>query len=308
MSDHVSEITALTTQLSNDNLALWSDEKKQSFVDTFDARIRVARYILIETADKIFEKALGKHFISEKHRKGLPDKFAVTPSDLWDVTKDRYGYQNHESIGGRPHEELDTIADERAGEIIDQLPRLNDAVRILSPAVSLMIEKKTKLLAKGKEIFTAAEELAGSIDMADLDQDMTLAKFRQMVKDREKKRLSLLSKLDEIGTEGNELESKINKFLYDGLPGLSDAVIKVINDYIDRAAGFSGLNRRVGEQVKFGDSEAAMEMLKTFEKDEVKISTDIKAQFDAALQALKVAAKKGLGAGRAKTLSLKAKN
>jgi hypothetical protein len=166
-----------------------------------------------------------------------------------------------------------------------------------------MIEKRNKLLAKGKDLLKQAEELAGSLDMDDLDQEMTIASFRAMVKEREKKRAALLSKLDEVGDEGRSLDSRINKFLYDGLPGLSDAVIKVINDYLDRAVGFSAMNRRVGEQVQFGDSEAAMEMLKTFEKDEAKISSDIKAQFDKALDDLKLAAKKALAAPRQKKLA-----
>jgi hypothetical protein len=102
----------------------------------------------------------------------------------------------------------------------------------------------------------------------------------------------LIAKLDEIGKEGQSLDSRINKFLYNGLPGLSDAVIRVVIEYIERYTGFSALNRRVAEQVKFGDSEAAMEMLRTFEKDEVKVSSDIQGQFDAALDALKVAAKR----------------
>jgi hypothetical protein len=113
----------------------------------------------------------------------------------------------------------------------------------------------------------------------------------------------LLTKLDDIGDEGRTLDSKINKFLYDGLPGLSDAVIKVVKEYAERAAGFSALNRRVAEQVQFGDSEAAMEMLKTFEKDEVRISGDVKMQFDKAMEALRLAGKKGLPASRLKKLT-----
>ena len=59
------------------------------------------------------------------------------------------------------------------------------------------------------------------------------------------------------------MDTGIRAFLYHGLPGLFDAVVKVVNDYMERATAFSALNRRVGEQVQFCDSEAALEMLAT---------------------------------------------
>lgn len=295
------EINALALQLSTDNLATWSDEKRKSFTETFDARVRVARYLLYRTAIYVAQKAKEKHFISDKHDRQFPNHWQSIPDELYDRKPGSYYHEN--AVGGRDLQELEVIARERADEIIKQLPGLTDAVRILSPEVGQMIEKRSKLLAKGKQLLEEAEGLAGSLDMDDLDQEMTIAAFRAMVKDREKKRASLLSKLDDVGEEGRALDSRINKFLYDGLPGLSDAVIKVIKDYLDRSLGFSAMNRRVAEQVQFGDSEAAMEMLKTFEKDEATISSDIKAQFDQALDELKVAAKKGLATSRLKKLA-----
>lgn len=303
MLDQTQEITRLTQKLATDNLALWSDEKRKTFVDTFDARVRVARFILLITAEQVVEKATSKHYISAKHLKSIKgyQAFGETfnSKDLLDPSK---SWNDPKTVGDRPIKELTDIAKERADEIISHLPRLNDAVRIISPEVSKMIEQRAKLLEKGKELVEQTSELAGSIDMDDLDQGMTLEAFRKMIKDREKKRMALLTRLDEIGEEGSLLDGKINKFLYDGLPGLSEAVIRVVNEYMDRATGFSSLNRRIAEQVHFGDSEAAMQMLKTFEKDEATISDDIKAQFDNALNALKLAAKKGLSTRRTKKL------
>jgi hypothetical protein len=300
------DITALTAQLSNDQLSTWSEDKKATFVKTFNDRIRVARFILLATARQIVNKAKDRHFISDKHIKPLKDSWCSTPEDLFEP-QGAYGtpsYQNYRKfVGGRPTTELEAIAALRASDIINQLPGLNEAVRIISPEVALMIEKRSKLLKRGKELFEESEGLTGPLDMDDLDQTMTLATFRENVKLREKQKLALLSKLDDIGDEGRSLDTKIDKFLYDGLPGLSDAVIKVVKEYVERSAGFSALNRRVAEQVQFGDSEAAMEMLKTFEKDEVRISGDVKAQFDAAMEALKLAGKKGLSAGRQKKLA-----
>ena len=297
-----SSVLALTQQLATDNLALWSDDKRKLFVDTFADRIKVARFILIATANEVLEKALGRHFISNKHlrradglEKNHRDVYtAFFPEDIYDRTG---GNTYHQIVGGRPIDELHTIASARAMEIIDQLPSLNDAVRVISPAVAKQIEERAKLLAKGKLLMEEAEALSGPVDMEELDQDMTLAAFRQAIKDREKSRIKLLNRLDEVGEEGGVLDSKINKFLYDGLPGLSDAVIKVIKDYLERATGFAGLNRRVSEQVQFGDSNAAMEMLKAFEKDEVSVSSDIKAQFDQAMEILRLSVKGKLGIG-----------
>jgi hypothetical protein len=299
-------IQALTAQLTSDALATWSDDKRKLFTDTFDARIRTARYILIKTAAHVAYKGKEKHFISDKHLNALPKYWNHTGDELNDKNTTGSYHSNH-TIGGRPTPELDLIAVDRAMEIINTLPQLNEAVRIISPEVSAMIEKRSKLLAKGKLLLTEAESLAGHLDMEDFDQNMTIAAFRASIKDREKKRTSLLNKLDDIGAEGGQLDSRINKFLYNGLPGLSEAVIKVISDYVDRAAAFSGLNRRVAEQVQFGDSDAALELLKGFEQDEVKVSTDVKAQFDAALEVLKLAGKKKLGTGsKQKLLTRKA--
>jgi len=87
------------------------------------------------------------------------------------------------------------------------------------------------------------------------------------------------------------------------LPGLSEAVVKLITQYTDKATAFSALNRRVAEQVQFGDSEAALSMLKSFEKDEATVSSEVREQFDQALEALKAAAKAGAGLNRIKKLT-----
>ena len=300
--DHTSEITALTQQLTMDNLALWSDEKRKSFVETFEARIKAARYILLKTAEFVARTAKTRHFISDKHmRGGIPKDgdwittgvLDTSPGNHWDTIY---------KAGGRPCSELDQIAKERAQAIVDTLPKLADAVRIISPEIGKLIEKRDRLLDKGKDLMAKSEELSANLNMVDLDQDMTIGEFREMVKQREKERLALIHKLDEIGIEGREYDNRINKFLYEGLPGMSDAVVKVIKDYLERSTAFTTLNRRVAEQIQFGDSEAALEMLKTFEKDEISISTDIKAQFDAALDALKLAAKKKLPTKQVKRL------
>jgi len=54
------------------------------------------------------------------------------------------------------------------------------------------------------------------------------------------------------------------------------------------------MNRRVNEQINFGDSVTALEILKGFEKDELKISDEIEASFKKAMETLKLAGSKKL--------------
>ena len=144
------------------------------------------------------------------------------------------------------------------------------------------------------------EEMAGSYSLADVDQKMTIGEFRKGVRDRDRKRAALSRQMNDMGQTGIELDNQINKALYLGLPGLSDAVIKVVADHLERAVAFDQTTRRVTEKVLFGDSEAAMELLKGFERDEVTVSDNIKAEFSAAMLKL------GIAAGK-KTRQLKAK-
>ena len=47
-----------------------------------------------------------------------------------------------------------------------------------------MIDRRAKVLAKGKEVLEEAEGLGGEIDMDDLDQSMTLGDFQAFLKER----------------------------------------------------------------------------------------------------------------------------
>jgi hypothetical protein len=243
--------------------------------------------------------AKTKHFISGKHIKaaGLPDHWDYDP--LMDrhyihsaSTIERVYAHTAYAIGGRSQEELNGIVKENGEQIIRQLPNLTEAVRVINPDIAKLIVRRDSLLEEGKKLLEATKEVSGQIDMADIDQEMTIANFRTAIKEREKKRLALLNEMDEIGREGNTLSDKINKFLYEGLPGLSEAVIKVITDFMDRSTALEGFSRRVSEQVMFGDSDTALELLKSFEKDEVNVSVEIKAQFEEALSKLKLVGKK----------------
>jgi hypothetical protein len=228
------QVMSLATTLSEDSLSNWDDAKRKDFADTFEKRVRAAQYILVTTGNTIFTRAKEMQFLSSKHQSEFPS-YVVTASSLLDVRerlKNQNGYEVYQpsTVGGRPISELDAIAKARAEEILQNLPPLKTAVKILDPTIARMIEKRDNLLDLGKKIMTEAEEVTGPVDMEDYDQNATVGQFRAAMKAREVKRVRLLEKLDEIGNEGHALDKKINKFLYSGLPGLSKAVMAAVLD------------------------------------------------------------------------------
>jgi hypothetical protein len=299
-------------QLQNAQISTWSEEKKKDFVETFEQRSKAARYILERTAELILRRARDRHYISDKHVTPYPqigardgfgwDRSCFVSPNLFDTRAVPNGYNNGSTIqrtgtvGGREIPQLDKIAEERAKLILDELPQLRDAVKIIDPDTAEKMDTRDKLLKQGQQIADQlTEEFSEPIsakDYAKKNPKATVTEFLDFLKSWDKKRKSLLAKLEEIGTEGSEIADEINKQLYKGLPGLSDAVVKVAKEHLDRSLALDEMQRRVGEKVKFGDSEAALELLKHFESDEVSISEDVRSQFRAAMAKLQLAGKK----------------
>jgi septation ring formation regulator EzrA len=205
-------------------------------------------------------------------------------------------------VGGREISGLDEIVHQRVNEILSNLPPLSKAVRIIDPDTAAMIDKVEKLKAQGQKLKDEVDEVSQPIIMAEVDQKMSVGEFRSLVKEREQKRKALLMKMQEIGKEGSQLEEIVYKKLYKGLPGLSDAVVDIAKTHLDRSTALDTMSRRVEEQVKFGDSETALQLLQHFEKDEVAVSEKVHAQFQEALEKLKLSVKKGRTAKVAKEL------
>jgi len=272
------------------DIHLWKDEKRKDFVGLFVQRVDAAMYILRLTACEIAHTAKDRLFIGE-----IPIKVdAVSDYDH------RVGYRtwkNPGSIGGRTLDELGTIASERAEAIINELPPIKKALEILDKDILDKMTRKENILAKLKSLRTKIEEYSQPICMADLDQKMTIGEFRKLVKDTTKERQRLFREMDELAEEGNGLNYEIHKKLYKGIPGLREAIESVINQHIDRATALGETSRRMEEQILYGDSDAALEILKAFEKDEVAVPDNIKAEFSKALESLKVYKKK-LGKGK----------
>jgi hypothetical protein len=154
------------------------------------------------------------------------------------------------------------------------------------------MDRRDALLEKGQKLADELAEVGDKVSMSDCDQDMTIGAFRKMIKDRDAKKRSLVAQLDEIGKEGCALEAAIGKALYAGLPGLTEAVIKVVNNHNDRATALCQVMRRVEEKVMFGDSAQALEILSTFEKDEVSVSEEVRAEFGLAMEKLSLSKKR----------------
>lgn len=312
MSIEVSDVNPANAlaQLNDTAIAMWSDEKKKDFVGTFAQRARVARYILEKTAQIILDKAYERHYISTKHLNELaktPGAYQtqalrqVISADLYDKPEGRDSYYRAPTmVGGRNITQLDDIARERSEAILKELPQLRKAIEIISPDTAKLMAQRDTILEKGNKLAEKLEEIAQPIAMSDLDQKMTIGDFRKMVKDRNKQRKKLIDALNELGEEGSELENTINKRLYRGLPGLSDAVIRVAVAHKEKSLALDEMNRRVAEKVQFGDSDAALELLKRFEQDEVKVNDAIKAEFAAAMEKLQLAGKQARRLGKGK--------
>lgn len=276
----------------NGAIATWSDMRRDDFCATFADRVQVSRYILESVASFVQQEALTRRFIGEKNLRAVkaPASDTTHLCDMYQETERWQRGRDTSSCAGRPTAQLREIAKERAKAILDNLPSLSTVVQIINPDLAKKIDRRDALTKRGQELTDQLLEASESIVMSELDASMTIGAFLEMVRQRDKLRTTIHNKLQEVSTEGRELEVTIAKALYSGLPGLSDAVIKVVNDHYARSTALDEITRRVTEQVKFGNSPEALEMLRRFEGDEVSVPDSIKSSFTAALEALKLSA------------------
>lgn len=269
------------------SMTLWSDEKKREFTDLFHKRSNAARYILFQTAKHIIQVAQERHYISQKVAQGFERLHYDIPYDR--MPEQRTHYEHTYRIGGRSIKDLEEIAQERAKLILAELPPVKTAIQIIDPETSKKMALLDIIHEKLAVLKEKVEEIPTDLSLAEVDQSMTVGALRAHVKDLEKKRKALISEMSDLGQEGQELEVAINKKLFLGLPGLSEAVQSVAQKHIERYKALDTTSRRVEERVNFGDDSGALEILKGFEKDEVTVSDSIKAEFQAALEQLKLA-------------------
>lgn len=289
-----SNTSELVLAVSSAEIATWSEDKKTQFVGTFKDRVSVARYILESTAMHIGQTALRRQFIGERHLRKIFESGSLDLSRFTKLSLDYRSYhQPQPLIGGRTLSDLTELAVQRAETVLNSLPPMQKALAIIDPETAKMMDRIAALKAQGVALVDQVEEASQPILAAEQDQNMTLGAFRDMVKARDKHRKALIEKLNEVGKKGSELEVIVTRKLFKGLPGLCDAVVDVMQVHMDRSKALDTMSRRVEEQVKFGDSDAALDLLRHFEKDEVEVSASVKSSFDAALEKLKVAVRKG---------------
>lgn len=287
-----------------DSMASWSDDRRKEFKKLFEQRTAAAQCLCLMTASKIANMASSRHFISEHHLSKLVRKFGWQPCG--------YEYRYHSDFtqlaheAGREFQELLQIATDRAKTLLAELPPLKKAVQIIDPDTAKMLDEVDRLKKKGAKAQAALEELPRQIEMSTVDQNMTVGEFRKEVATLVKKRKKLIETMNDCGTEAEELEITIAKRLYKGFPGLSDAVMDVLTAHLERNVALDQMQRRVGEQVMFGDSDAATELLRQFEADEAAVSDDLKDKLSAAMATLKKSIK-ALPKKKAKKKAVKGK-
>lgn len=279
-----------TDVTGGDSMILWSDEKKADFCKTFDDRVRVSVFILVRTAEKLGEVATRRQFLGSRALNKVQTEFrGIGTTSDYDSNR-FHDPKDYNHLGGRNLTELNQIADERAEEIFKNLPPLKQAVQLIKPDVAAKIDRIDKLKEQIKPLadLLDSKDFAEDLRMSEVDQNMTIAAFRTMVKERVKRRRQLVDKVNELSKEAIELEDAVAKALFGGIPELGDAIVEVIRTHYERALALEQMGRRVPEQVKFGDSKAATDLVKRFEADEKTISSSVKDEFDAALNRLKL--------------------
>lgn len=279
------------------SIIAWSDDKKKDFVGLFKKRANASIYILRNTAKSIANTALKKQFLGQPRFNKLTEELNHFAGDdqLGFQQPNQAYYRDDDSrrkvwadTYDRTQHDLDEVVATRSKDIVKQLPSMVKAMEILDPETAKDIIKRDELKKKGQEIVDKFNETSVEIRLSDMPQDMTIGEFRQHVKDLEATRKGYMDELEEISKEGQELERRINKALFKGIPGISDEIEEVCKDVYERSKALGVLIRRIEEQVLYGDSETAVTLLSSFDKDERELRGDIQERFRKGLERLKL--------------------
>lgn len=317
-SDNLNNALSIFKADSNalDGMSSWDTPRRLAFVQTLQERGNVHAALAMLEVECLLRIAESRHFISDKHTNLISEKTAKQHFrlDNWQSllnyrggTRDQYGFaQPSSEFCGRSKDELQQIAEDNAKAIAKNLPKLADAVRVIDAETADKIDKARALRAQLDTHEATLKELVRPLiltEYAKLNPKTTLTEFVAMVEDRANKAKVLTEKMNELGKQGRELQTQIDKALYEGLPGLSEAVVELAVEKIKAVSALPQMMRRVSETVQFGDSAQATSMLATFEKDELKLDDSIKDKFKLAMDKLREAAK-GLSAPAKTTKAL----
>lgn len=300
----LSDLSVITSTDTTDPMKLWSEKRRDDFCETFEQKTNFAILILKATVSGLFNEARERHFINMSI--SLPSRTSVDDIPNVDLKWKRdkleqchvyLAYSNSKLLGTRDSAELNEIVAIRLGNLLAELPASLSTIRIIKPETAKKMEllKKVndKLLILNKEL----TELSKDIEISDyLGQGLTIDDFVAKMRSIETKKLKVAQRASAISVKYSGLNKEINKDLYGGIPELEKATIKIIEDLFDQIAVLIKLRRNVVESVKFGDSEAAMAILKQFEQDEIELGPAIEAGFKAVMSKLR--STHGLSSGR----------
>jgi hypothetical protein len=282
---------------SQAEISNWSDDKRKDFVGLFSDRTVASYRITLMVGQKMVEAAEERKIFASRHKTFLANRMGgVTFHELLYPTQHQY-YNAHynapkpvqppQPTTQRTDTELSVIATERANIMLDELPSVQAAMKIIQPEVVTWMMKRDVLKADCEKLITQLDDSEETVKMSD-HRDMKVGAFLDMVQAKDKHRQDLVEKLNKFSEQGRAFDEKIHKVLYKGIPGLSDAVMDCVVSLYESATAMTEMNRRVEEKIQYGDSDAAIELLKGFEKDEKTVSVDISARLKNALDHLKV--------------------
>jgi len=311
-SDKLNNTLALLNSDSTllDGMASWDTPRRQAFVATLQERGNVHAVLAMLEVGCLLDIAQSRHFISDKHMREIREKTANQHFNLdnWKSLLQythRYG-RNDSSYCGRSRTELEQIALESAQTIAKSLPKLVDAVRIIDKVTAAKIDKARKLREELNGHEARLKELTHPMILSEFAKENPKAlasEFVDIVERRAAEAKTLIEEMNKLAKQGMELQRDIDKALYEGLPGLSEAVVELAIEKIKSVSAMPQMMRRVSETVQFGDSAQATAMLSTFEKDELQLDESIKEKFKTAMDKLRNAAK-GLSAPAKTTKAL----
>jgi hypothetical protein len=271
------------------SMALWDDPKKREFKETFEQRAQCAEFILHRTASRITELAMTRKFISRKHLSRIRQISYTFHNGYY---PSRGGaWVEPLNFGGRSQDDMRAVANERAEAILKNLPSLRKAVAVIDTTTAKNMDRLAIVKERLQAVKDELDDLSEVIDLRQMDPALTIGQLLKQVDDVRDNKEKLTKEFEKLGRESQALDDAISKALYTGIPGLSDAIIKIVNDHYERITALQNMTRRVGERILFGDSPEALELLAHFEQDELTVSASIQKEFAKALEVLNLSKK-----------------
>lgn len=254
----------VVSQVTQDAMQSWSDERRRDFVKLYRDRANRSIGISSRTVDRLIERGQRSGILGHLSRE---QQAKVRFRSSWNPSSDDY-----------------QIAEERAETIFNELPPMRKAVEVISAETAQWMDERDKIVAQCKKLMADFNAKSQPVVLSQVNQKMTVGELRSMVEGVEKERRKVIAKLNELGAEGAALESKIQKSLFRGVPGLREALLAACTAEKERADALAKLVIKIEEKVMFGDSDAAMALLQSFEKDESKLQDNVKARMREAME------------------------